>query len=56
MRNFRLTRQYDAITRLFSSIGYAESLDGLAATIKSIARHLCTDGWLLIAHWVEPSD
>lgn len=49
MRNFRLPRQYDAITRLFSSIGYAESLDGLAATIKSIARHLRTDGWLLIA-------
>ena len=24
-------------------------IDGLAATIKSIARHLRTDGWLLIA-------
>lgn len=56
MRDFHLPRKYDAITCLFSSLGYAETLDGLAATIQSIARHLQPGGWLLIEPWVEPTD
>lgn len=56
MRDFHLPRKYDAITCLFSSLAYAETLDGLDATIQSIARHLRPGGWLLIEPWLEPSE
>lgn len=54
MRSFRLPKRYDAITCLFSSIGYAETIAGLESAISSMAGHLNPGGWLLLEPWVEP--
>ncbi len=56
MRSFSLPKQYDALTCLFSSIGYAETADGLQASIDCMARHLKPGGWLILEPWVEPDE
>lgn len=56
MRSFRLPRRYDALLCLFSSIGYVETLDGLANAFASMARHLAPGGWLLCEPWQSPAD
>lgn len=56
MRRFSLPKRYDAITCLFSSIGYAETEKALGEAIESMAKHLNPDGWLIIEPWVEPDE
>jgi len=56
MRSFTLPKRYDVVTCLFSSIGYAETVDGLDSAISSMARHLNPGGWLTIEPWVEPDE
>lgn len=52
MRNFDLGQKYDAVLCLFSSIGYTETLEGLAAAFSSFALHLKPDGVLICEPWV----
>lgn len=56
MRRFSLPSRYDAITCLFSSIGYAITEKALGEAIESMAKHLNPKGWLIIEPWVEPDE
>ena len=54
MTSFDLGRQFDVITCLFSSIGYAKTKSKLQKTIKNMNRHLLPGGVLLIEPWFTP--
>lgn len=54
MRQFDIGEQFDAVTCLFSSIGYVRDQDGLDAAIGSMARHLAPGGVLVVEPWLQP--
>jgi SAM-dependent methyltransferase len=54
MRSLELGRTFDAVTCLFSSIGYAQGPDELTATIDGFGRHLNGGGVLVLEGWVRP--
>ncbi len=54
MTAFDLGRRFDAVVCLFSSIGYAETLDRLAAAVMAMARHVRPRGLLLVEPWLMP--
>jgi SAM-dependent methyltransferase len=54
MRDFDLGRRFDAVTCLFSSIGYVLTVEALAAGIAAMARHLEPGGVLLVEPWLSP--
>ncbi|MBV6452753.1 MAG: dTDP-3-amino-3,6-dideoxy-alpha-D-glucopyranose N,N-dimethyltransferase [Anaerolineales bacterium] len=54
MIDFNLNRRFDAITCLFSSIGYAKTKVNLRKAIKSMTRHLRDGGVLLVEPWFSP--
>jgi SAM-dependent methyltransferase len=56
MRSFDLGRRFDAVTCLFSSIGYAGDEDGLCAAIAAMAAHLEPGGVLVVEPWLTPDD
>jgi ubiquinone/menaquinone biosynthesis C-methylase UbiE len=51
MVDFNLKRQFDIITCLFSSIGYARTKVRLQKAIKNMAEHLLPGGVLLVEPW-----
>lgn len=54
MTCFDLGRQFDVLTCLFSSIGYVETLDGLAQAAHTFFRHVKPGGLALIEPWFTP--
>jgi SAM-dependent methyltransferase len=54
MCRFDLGRTFDAVTCLFSSIGYARTLDRLNSAIKCFAGHLKPGGVLVREPWLPP--
>src|SRR4029079_13550723 len=54
MRDFDLGRQFDVITCLFSAIGFVGTLDALAASARTFARHLTPGGLALVEPWLTP--
>jgi SAM-dependent methyltransferase len=50
-----LGRTFDAVTCLFSSIGYAHTPDRLDAAIASMGRHLAPGGVLVVEPWFRRS-
>ena len=54
MRSFRLERQFEVITCLFSSIGYMTEPEDLDAAVANMALHLRTVGVLFIEPWFMP--
>ena len=52
--NFDLSREFDVIVCLFSSIGYVKTKSRLQKAIKSMNRHLLPGGVLLIEPWFTP--
>jgi SAM-dependent methyltransferase len=56
MRTLDLGRQFDAVTCLFSSIGYMHSIEDLNAAFAAMARHLNVGGVLVVDGWVRPGD
>jgi dTDP-3-amino-3,6-dideoxy-alpha-D-glucopyranose N,N-dimethyltransferase/dTDP-3-amino-3,4,6-trideoxy-alpha-D-glucopyranose N,N-dimethyltransferase/N-methyltransferase len=54
MRDFDVGRRFDAVTCLFSAIGYMSSTDDLDEAVRSMARHLNDRGVLVIDGWVRP--
>lgn len=54
MRSFRLNRSFDAVTCLFSSIGYMTTVDELDAAAANMAGHLNPGGVLIVDGWVLP--
>lgn len=54
MIDFSLPRPYDAITCLFSAIGYAKRLDDMRRATANMARHLRPNGVLVMEPWLTP--
>ncbi|HEX6685473.1 MAG TPA: methyltransferase domain-containing protein [Candidatus Limnocylindrales bacterium] len=54
MRTFDVGRKFDAITCLFSSIGYVQSVEELRATLRRFAAHLEPGGVLVLEPWFAP--
>ena len=53
MRDFDLGRRFDAVTCLFSSIGYLMTVEALDAAIGAMARHLEPGGVLVVEPWLS---
>ncbi|UCM87065.1 class I SAM-dependent DNA methyltransferase [Streptomyces marincola] len=56
MRDFRLPRQFDAVTCLFSSVGYLPDQQALTATLATFARHTTPGGVVVIEPWWSPAN
>ena len=56
MRRFRLDQRFDAVTCLFSSIGYMTTVADLRAAVANMAAHLAPAGVLIIEGWFGPDD
>lgn len=54
MRSFDLDETFDAITCLFSAIGYVIELDELHQTAERFAQHLNPGGVVLVEPWLHP--
>ena len=54
MTRFDLKRHFDAVTCLFSSIGYVRTEQGLDAAIGCMAAHLEDEGVLIVEPWLTP--
>ena len=56
MRALDLGRTFDAVTCLFSAIGFVGSPEGLAQAADTFARHLAPGGVLLVEPWITPDE
>ena len=54
MRTFDLGRTFDAVTCLFSSVGYMADVGQLRAAVARMAAHLAPGGVLVIDGWIRP--
>jgi dTDP-3-amino-3,4,6-trideoxy-alpha-D-glucopyranose N,N-dimethyltransferase len=54
MTDFALTRRFDVVTCLFSSIAYTLTQERLRQAVASMARHLNDGGLLLVEPWILP--
>jgi SAM-dependent methyltransferase len=54
MTGFDLGRTFDAVTCLFSSIGYATTTDELGRAVAAMAGHLGPGGVLVVEPWLSP--
>ena len=54
MRDFDLGKQFDAVTCLFSSIGYAGTEDALIAAVDRLAHHAKPGGVVIVEPWFYP--
>jgi SAM-dependent methyltransferase len=54
MTDFRLKRSYDVILCLFSSIGYAKTIDKTTQALCCFEKHLKPDGIIVIEPWFTP--
>ncbi len=54
MRTFDLGRTFDAVTCLFSSIGYLADLDDLSTAVARMAVHLAPGRVLVVDGWIKP--
>ena len=54
MTNFDLGRRFDAVTCLFSSIGYARDEEHLRAAVAAMGRHVEPGGLLIVEPWLAP--
>jgi hypothetical protein len=54
MLEFDLGRRFDAVVCLFSSIGYAKTVENLEHAVKSMAYHLESGGVLVVEPWLTP--
>lgn len=51
MIDFKLNKQYDVITCLFSSIGYLANMTEITMALKCFHKHLAPGGLLLLEPW-----
>lgn len=54
MTDFSLSKKYDIIICLFSSIGYVKTLDKLGSTLKCFYDHLNENGLAIVEPWFTP--
>lgn len=55
-RTFDLGRRFDAVTCLFSAIGYVADERELRQAVGAMARHVDPEGVLLVEGWITPDD
>lgn len=56
MLNFDLTRQFDAIVCLFSSIAYVLTVPRLKQALRALSRHLSPGGVVIVEPFLKPED
>lgn len=56
MRTLDLGRNFDAVTCLFSSIGYVTEPSELRSTVERLAAHVSPGGVLILDGWIRPQD
>jgi len=56
MRKLDLGRQFDAVTCLFSSIGYITDPSELPSTVERLAAHVAPGGVLILDGWIRPDE
>jgi SAM-dependent methyltransferase len=56
MTKFRLGREYDIVTCLFSAIGHVRSRTRLRRAVANMATHLKPGGLLVLEPWLTPSN
>ena len=54
MRHFDLGRRFDAVTCLFSAIGYMRTVGELRRAITTMARHVLPEGLVIVEPWLAP--
>jgi SAM-dependent methyltransferase len=54
MTDFALGRRFDAVTCLFSSIGYLATVERLRTAVATMAGHLEPGGVLVVEPWILP--
>lgn len=54
MVDLSLGEQFDAVTCLFSSIGYALTVERMRAAIRAMTAHLVSGGVLVVEPWLDP--
>jgi SAM-dependent methyltransferase len=54
MEDFDLGKTFDAVTCMFSSIGYTKSKDRLDKCVQTMARHVGPGGVLIVEPWFTP--
>jgi SAM-dependent methyltransferase len=54
MVDFDLGRRFDAVVCLFSSIGYAKTVENLERALRTMANHLEPGGVLVVEPWITP--
>jgi SAM-dependent methyltransferase len=54
MRSFDLGRAFDAVTCMFSSIGYTRDASQLGRALATMAKHLVPGGVLVLDAWLVP--
>lgn len=54
MSGFDLPQRYDAITCLFSSIGYLRTLDRVQSALRCFRSHLTQRGIIVVEPWFPP--
>ncbi len=54
MTNFKLNKKYDIILCLFSSIGYARTLENVIKTFRCFNKHLNKGGVAVVEPWFTP--
>lgn len=54
MRHFDLGRRFDAVTCLFSAVGYMRSVSELRRAITTMAQHVLPDGLVIVEPWLTP--
>ena len=54
MCEFDLNAKFDAVTCLFSSIGYTKTVERMEQAIANMAKHLKSGGILLAEPWLTP--
>ncbi len=56
MLDFSLDRRYDVILCLFSSIGYARTVEGVRRSLARMRDHLSPGGVLILEPWFQPEN
>lgn len=56
MVDFNLTKEFDAITCLFSAIGYTRASREMKKAIKNMSQHLTRGGVLVVEPWHTPEE
>ncbi|MFZ1024376.1 MAG: methyltransferase domain-containing protein [Thermoplasmata archaeon] len=55
MRSFRIRRQFDVVSCLFSAIGHLDTKEDVRKAFANFARHVKDDGVVIVEPWISPN-